>query len=40
MKPFLTPEALGKAVTEIVTDPAHADTVAFRITGSGIQPVG
>jgi NAD(P)-dependent dehydrogenase (short-subunit alcohol dehydrogenase family) len=40
MRPFVTPALMGKAVVDIVTDPARADVVGYRVTGDGIVPVG
>jgi NAD(P)-dependent dehydrogenase (short-subunit alcohol dehydrogenase family) len=39
MRPFVTPQLVGKAVVDIMTDSAKADIVGYRVTGSGIAPV-
>jgi NAD(P)-dependent dehydrogenase (short-subunit alcohol dehydrogenase family) len=37
MKPFLTPAMVGEAMVRILTDPSHAMTVGFRVTGNGLH---
>jgi NAD(P)-dependent dehydrogenase (short-subunit alcohol dehydrogenase family) len=39
MNPPVTPAIVGAAVVGILTDPANAETVGFRITGSGLHPI-
>lgn len=40
MTPPVTPAIVGKAVIDLVTDPSHAQTVGFRISGLGMAAVG
>ncbi|MDH7794941.1 MULTISPECIES: SDR family NAD(P)-dependent oxidoreductase [unclassified Beijerinckia] len=40
MTPPVTPAIVGKAVIDIITNPAHAQTVGFRVSGLGIAAVG
>jgi hypothetical protein len=40
MKPPVTPAIVGGAVVSILTHPAHANIVGFRISGAGVQPLG
>jgi len=40
MNPPVTPAIVGGAVVSILTNPAHANIVGFRISGAGVQPLG
>lgn len=39
MKPFVTPQIMGKAVLDILTDADKQKEVSFRVTGLGLQPI-
>jgi len=39
MRPPVTPAVVGQAVIDILTQPAHADVVGFRISGAGLHPL-
>jgi uncharacterized protein YjeT (DUF2065 family) len=36
--PVLTPEQVGKAITDLITDPGH-DQDAYLLTAAGLVPV-
>ncbi len=37
--PLLTPEIIGKGVVQLLTDAQLADTIGFRISGLGLEPL-
>jgi NAD(P)-dependent dehydrogenase (short-subunit alcohol dehydrogenase family) len=39
MLPAVTPEFIGRAVVNILNDPEMANSVGFRISGAGAQPI-